>query len=137
MADRGNDEPMYRRTHTMPAAASYLEVGLDRAIEDLHREPEWTRGQNARTLVKYDNLRVVLIVLAARARIPAHDTDGPISLQLLRGRVHVRAEGRTFNLQAGSLLTLDHGLRHEVEAIEDSAFLLTIARPTPAPLPAA
>jgi hypothetical protein len=28
----------------------------------------------------------------------------------------------------GHLLALDHEVRHEVEALEDSAFLLTIAR---------
>jgi hypothetical protein len=41
----------------------------------------------------------------------------------------MRALGRTFGLPAGSLLALDQGLSHEVEAIEDSVFLLTIAWP--------
>lgn len=128
MSDEANDEGLHRRPHTVPATASYLEVDLVRAIEDLRREPEWTRGQNARTLVKYDNLRIVLIVLAAHARIPPHQAEGPISVQAISGHIQMRAEGRTFNLHAGSLLTLDHGLRHDVEALEDSAFLVTLAR---------
>jgi hypothetical protein len=41
----------------------------------------------------------------------------------------MRALGRTFDLPAGSLLALDRGLPHDVEALEDSAFLLTIAWP--------
>jgi hypothetical protein len=41
----------------------------------------------------------------------------------------VRAEGRTFDLPTGRLLALDHGLPHDVEALEESAFLLTIAWP--------
>jgi hypothetical protein len=32
-------------------------------------------------------------------------------------------------LRAGGLVALDRGLPHDVEAIEDSAFLLTIAWP--------
>jgi quercetin dioxygenase-like cupin family protein len=79
--------------------------------------------------VKYDNLRVVLTALKANSRIPPHQTAGRISIHTVRGRIQVRAEGRTFNLPAGSLLALDQGLRHDVEALEDSAFLLTIAWP--------
>jgi quercetin dioxygenase-like cupin family protein len=41
----------------------------------------------------------------------------------------MRALGRTFDLPLGSLLTLDRGAPHEVEALEDSAVLLTIAWP--------
>jgi quercetin dioxygenase-like cupin family protein len=45
------------------------------------------------------------------------------------GRIQVRARGRTFDLGAGSLLALDRGIPHDVEALEESAFLLTIAWP--------
>jgi hypothetical protein len=41
----------------------------------------------------------------------------------------VRAEGRTFDLPAGTLLALDQNLPHDVEALEESAFLITIAWP--------
>ena len=39
------------------------------------------------------------------------------------------ANQRTFDLPLGALLALDHGWPHDVEAIEDSAFLLTLPRP--------
>jgi len=45
------------------------------------------------------------------------------------GHIRVRAQGRTFELRSGGLLALDQGLPHDVEAIEESAFVLTIARP--------
>jgi quercetin dioxygenase-like cupin family protein len=45
------------------------------------------------------------------------------------GHIQVRADGRSFELQPGGLLVLDQGLPHDVEALEESAFLLTIARP--------
>jgi hypothetical protein len=41
----------------------------------------------------------------------------------------VRAAGRTFSLRLGGLLALDRGVRHDVTALEESAFLLTIAWP--------
>ena len=58
-----------------------------------------------------------------------HRTDGRISIQTVSGHLQVRAEGRTFDLPAGSLLSLDRGLPHDVEALQDSALLLTIAWP--------
>jgi hypothetical protein len=45
------------------------------------------------------------------------------------GHILVRADGRTFDLPGGALLALDRSLPHEVEAVEDSAFVLTIAWP--------
>ena len=129
MSEATNGEPQHRRPHPKPAAGPYLELDLTRELEELHREPEWKSGHNAKTLVKFDNLRVVLTALKARSRIPPHQTEGRISIHTVQGRIQVRAEGRTFNLPAGSLVALDQGLRNDVEALEDSAFLLTIAWP--------
>jgi quercetin dioxygenase-like cupin family protein len=117
----------HRRPHATPMAAPYLEFDIARELEQLHREPGWQSGQNARTLVKYDGLRIVLIALKARSRIPEHQADGQISIQTVVGHIQVRAQGRSFELRTGGLLALDHGLRHDVEAVEESAFLLTIA----------
>ncbi|MCC7416794.1 MAG: hypothetical protein IT176_06590 [Acidobacteria bacterium] len=129
MADSVDELRQHRRPHPQPMAAAYLELNLARELEQLHREPEWNSGQNARTLVKYDDFRIVLTALKARAKIPGHQTEGRISIQTIAGHIQMRAEGRTFDLPAGSLLALDRNLPHDVEALEDSAFLLTIAWP--------
>ncbi len=129
MADTLDAGTSHRRPHPQPMAAAYLEFDLAREIEQLHGEPDWSRGHNAKTLVKYDDLRIVLTALRANTRMPGHQTVGRISIQTVQGQIQVRAEGRTFDLPAGRLLTLDRGLQHEVEALEDSAFLLTIAWP--------
>ena len=118
-------------------AATFLEFDLEREIDQLKREPEWQGGHNARTLVKYDNFRIVLTTLKARARIPDHQTDGRLSIHVVRGHLQVRAAGRTFGLTAGNLLALDRDVSHDLEAIEDAAFLLTIARPVRDQKPAA
>jgi quercetin dioxygenase-like cupin family protein len=107
----------------------YLEFDIARELQQLHLEPGWQSGQNARTLVKHDGLRIVLIALKARSRIPEHHTAGQISIQAIVGHIQVRAEGRSFELRTGGLLALARGLPHSVEALEESAFLLTIAWP--------
>ena len=129
MSDAPHDDRQHRRPHTPPMAALFLEFDLKRQLEQLHEEPEWTSGQNARTLVKFDDFRVVLMALRARARVPGHQTKGRISIHTVVGHILVRADGRTFDLPGGALLALDRSVPHEVEAVEDSAFLLTIAWP--------
>jgi quercetin dioxygenase-like cupin family protein len=42
----------------------------------------------------------------------------------------VRLPTASIELTAGQLLAVESGIRHDVEAIEDSAFLLTIGRTT-------
>jgi quercetin dioxygenase-like cupin family protein len=116
--------------HPQPMAAPYLEFDIAKELEQLHRDAGWQSGQNAKTLVKYGGLRIVLIALKARSTIPEHHTEGHISIQTIVGHIQVRAQGRSFELRSGGLLALDQGLPHDVEAVEESAFLLTIARPS-------
>lgn len=127
--DPARPEAGHKRPHTPPLAGSFLEFDLTTEITHLHSEPTWTTGQNARTLLKYDDLRVVLVALQVQARMPEHKTDGPISVHVLSGHIRLHASGRTFDLRPRSLLALDQGVPHGIEALEESAFLLTIARP--------
>jgi quercetin dioxygenase-like cupin family protein len=119
----------HRRPHPQPMAAPFLECDLGREIEQLHREPEWRSGHNARTLVKYDDFRIVLTALKGGARISEHHTGGRLSIHTVRGHLQMRAADRTFDLATESLVALDRNVRHELEALEDTAFLLTIAWP--------
>lgn len=131
MADRTDElAETHRRPHPASMAGPYLEFDLARELEQFHSEPEWKSGQNARTLVKFDDLRIVLMALKPHERMPEHRASGRVSIHTVRGHVQVRAEGRTFDLPAGSLLALDREVRHEVEALDqESAILLTIAWP--------
>jgi quercetin dioxygenase-like cupin family protein len=110
-------------------ASPFLEIDLTTEVDRLHRETTWSTGQNARTLLKYDDFRVVLTALKANTHIPEHQTNGRISVHVLSGHIRLNASGRTFDLRPGSLLALDHGAPHALEALKESAFLLTIAWP--------
>lgn len=129
MSTTPHDDNQHRRPHSPPMAAAFLEFDLTRELEQLHGEAEWSSGQNAKTLVKYDDFRVVLTALKAHARLPEHLTRGRISIQTIAGHILVRGQGRTFDLPAGTLLALDRNLPHDVEALHDSAFLITIGWP--------
>ena len=59
MSDTPHHEA-HRRPHTPPKAEPFMEFDLQAEIHRLQAETTWDTGQNARTLIKYDDLRVVL-----------------------------------------------------------------------------
>jgi hypothetical protein len=81
-----------------------MEFDLPAEIQWLHAETTWSTRHNARTLIKYDDFRVVLTALQASARVPEHKTDGRISVHVLSGHIQVRAQGgRSVSARAVSL----------------------------------
>lgn len=86
-------------------------------------------GRNARTLVKEGPLRVTLVAVAPGGHVPEHHADGPVTMQVVDGRLRIRAGGAEHELTAGDLLALAPGVLHEVRSDEGGAFLLTICAP--------
>lgn len=109
--------------------AQLLTFDLEREIKQLRSEGRWQSGHTAKTLAKYPDLRVVLVVLKQGGRLEEHRTEGRISVQALEGRIRFSTAERSVELAAGQVLTLEHDVPHEVEGIAESAFLLTIAWP--------
>jgi quercetin dioxygenase-like cupin family protein len=105
-------------------------IDLDAEIELLRGEPSYDRaGRNAKTLVKRTDFRVVLTAIRRGTRIAEHLAAGPLTVQTVRGRIRMRVPSGEAELGPGHMLTLERNERHDVEALEDSAFLLTIAWP--------
>jgi len=48
---------------------------------------------------------------------------------VVSGHIQLRVSDKTFDLRTGGLLALDRAVPHDVIAIEESVFLLTIAWP--------
>lgn len=104
---------------------------LDLAQEVLNSEQTkpWQTGHTARMLFKKADFRMVLISMEKGSVLKEHHADGTISVQVLKGSIRFTAQGEVHTLQAHSLLALGASIKHEVEALEESAFLLTIAWP--------
>lgn len=98
------------------------------AIErEMRGEENYQRnGHNARTLVREADLRVVLIVMKAGTEMAEHDVQQSAALHILSGDVRLALPDRSVELTAGQLLVLAPGLRHDVVAATDSAFVLTL-----------
>ena len=120
--------PQTGREHEVGSlTAPLLTLNLNREIEQLRAEGRWQSGHTAKTLAKYSDFRVVLIVMKTGGRLEKHRTEGRISVHTLDGRIRFSTAERSIELAGGQMLTLDHDIPHDVEAIADSAFLLTIA----------
>ncbi len=102
-----------------------FELARLRAGEAYERE-----AHAGRTLTKYPELRVVLETMKAGARLPFHETAEQMTLQVLVGQVRLwMPYGDNSDLSEGSFAAVDAGRVHEIEALEDCAFLLTLAWP--------
>jgi quercetin dioxygenase-like cupin family protein len=109
-------------------AAPVSELDLTREIERLRSEPAWQQfDRNAKTLVKNPELRIVLMALKPGARLDQHQALGAISIQVLSGRVRLLLPSERVELTAGELVAVSPTIRHDLEALESSAVLLTIA----------
>jgi quercetin dioxygenase-like cupin family protein len=116
----------YLKTHTLTGAVLSFAVGLEDAA--LRERASTTRsGRAAKTLVKDGPLRITLIVLRKGAALSPHQVDGVLSIQVLRGRVRVSAEGAVVDLSSNGLLVLDQEVAHTAEALADCALLITVA----------
>ena len=78
MSDAPQHKAHHPRTHR-PWQSGSWSFDLPAEIHRLQTETTWSTGQNARTLIKYDDFRVVLTALQAKVRIPEHKADGRIS----------------------------------------------------------
>jgi quercetin dioxygenase-like cupin family protein len=107
--------------------APLLTFDLGHEIKQLRSEGRWQSGHTAKTLAKYPDFRVVLVVMKTGGRLEKHQTEGGISIQTLEGRIQFSTAERSLELAVGQILTLEHNISHDVEGIVDSAFLLTIA----------
>ena len=79
-----------------------------------------------------DGLRQTVIALRAGAELGEHESPGPASLLVIRGRVRLVAGPETVELSAHQISPIPNR-RHGLHADEDSVVLLSVAVPDRAP----
>ncbi len=124
----GNHMPdhAYLRTHVLKAENLVLDL-VEAAAELRARSVEADR--QGVTLVREGGLSVVLTHLRAGSALQEHAAPGPVTVQVLDGRVRFTIGDDQLEASSGRLVAFDAGVRHGVEAIEDSTLLLTLGAP--------
>jgi quercetin dioxygenase-like cupin family protein len=84
-------------------------------------------------------LRQTVVGMVAGATLAEHENPGDATLQVLSGRVKLSSGDMSWEARSGDMIFVPDA-RHSVEALEDSAFLLTVAKmgwrgATPGPAP--
>lgn len=107
-----------------------VSFATEQEIAKLKASDQWRRESRAAlTLVKNSAVTIVLLALHAGAVLKEHHAEGPITVAVLEGAIRFRASGEERVLRRGGLLALGHAIQHEVEALEESAFVLTVNQP--------
>jgi quercetin dioxygenase-like cupin family protein len=85
--------------------------------------------RNARTLVKADDFRLVLVAFRSGAVFDEKDQRGMIALQVLEGRLDLRVAEETTGLETGevAIVSAEHPWR--AVALADGLMLLQVAWP--------
>ncbi|WP_030167539.1 cupin domain-containing protein [Spirillospora albida] len=105
-------------------------ISLDARVKDhLQRAAAASTGRSSDTVYGGHEqvLRHTLIALTAGTSLAEHESPGEATLHVLRGRVRLTAGDDAWDGIAGDMIIIPPR-RHAVEALEDSALLLTVAK---------
>jgi quercetin dioxygenase-like cupin family protein len=96
----------------------------------LERAAKAGGGHTAETVVGGHELalRQTMVAMVEGSALGEHESPEQATVYVLRGRVRMRAGGDTWEGRSGDLLVVPK-MRHDLEALEDSAVLLTVLKP--------
>jgi quercetin dioxygenase-like cupin family protein len=99
------------------------------ARQQMQAASQTTSGTSAKTVYGGHEhvLRQTLIGLRAGAVMAEHANPGEATLHIIEGRVRLMAGEDSWDGRAGDLLVVPSD-RHSVEAMDDSAVLLTVGK---------
>jgi quercetin dioxygenase-like cupin family protein len=83
-------------------------------------------GHGAQTVLREDDLRVVVLAMKAGAIVPEHQAAATGSLQVIAGHIRLTFAERSVELSPGQLVAIERAARHAVEALEESTLVLTL-----------
>ena len=127
MEEKFNEATQQRPEGDRVINAAMVTIDLPSFIKQVKQESSWKdENRNAITVFKTNGMRIVLIALHAGAEMKTHTADGIISVQVIDGRMKFTADNHSVELNKGQMLALHKGVPHNVGAIEETIFLLTL-----------
>ena len=125
--DQAKHQASHKDHENLLAQSKQVAVDIRAEITRLKSEPGWASGdRHGLSLVKGDGINVALMLLKKGAKLQEHHTRAPITVHLLEGRINFIAGDQPRPLSPGMLLALDRAIAHSIEALEDSALILTV-----------
>jgi quercetin dioxygenase-like cupin family protein len=121
-----NARHTYLRTHAISGRVLTVDLKANEASL-MERARESRAGRAAKTLVKDGPLRVALVAITKGTSLQEHAVAGGVSIQVLRGRLRLRAENEELELRAGEMVAIGDDVQHDATALADAAILITMS----------
>ena len=105
-------------------------ISLDALARQLMESAATAGGQHTADTVYGGHekvLRQTMIAMMAGSRLAEHENPGEATLLILHGRVRLLAADQSWEGGRGDLLIIPDA-RHSLEALDDSAVMLTVAK---------
>ena len=114
---------------TRPLAGEHMTFDLPRVVRELREEEGYARsGRAGRTLLKAGPLVLTVTVLRDGLEVETHHAETPMTLQVLEGGLSFRIEEKATELSSGGTLFFGPGHARDIQALGDTALLLTLTR---------
>jgi quercetin dioxygenase-like cupin family protein len=121
----GTDRPDHR------VDASFISFDVPHEVARLRAERAYDiEGHAGHTLTKYPDVRVVLEAMKAGARLRLHETAESMTLHVVVGQLRVHTDrGSSADVAEGCFAAIGAARVHELECLQECAFVLTLAWP--------
>ncbi|HET7725712.1 MAG TPA: hypothetical protein VFK54_00155 [Candidatus Limnocylindrales bacterium] len=117
-----------REPRALHPAVDVFDLGAE--IDALRAEPAWREhGRAAKTLAKAPTQRLVLTLVRAGGEVGDDDTRGPLTLQVLEGRVTAGRGTEALAVPTGGVAWFAAGPGWSARADTDAALLLGVGWP--------
>ena len=120
---RAREAPLQRLDETMVHVFS-----ADELSATLRGEPEYQSNRHTGiTLMKTDELRIVLAAAEAGATLESHVVRGPATIFVIEGRLEIETQDRAYEAGRGDLVMLPRGETRRIVCPDQSTFLLALS----------
>jgi quercetin dioxygenase-like cupin family protein len=128
MEVRKQDETVNRPEGERAIDAPFLTIDLPEFIEQIKNEMTWReRDHNAITVFKDDQLTIVLLAMHPTAEIRTQRPEHLWTAQVLNGSIQLTINEKNITLQKGQMTAVHAGITYNLQALEESLVLLTVA----------
>jgi hypothetical protein len=118
----------YREVRVAETQVPALDLDISHEIEQLYHCGKWQSGTSRKQLIRFSDLHISLTAMKDD-RIGLHVNSGQDLCANGRGAYSNARRKPDIRSPQRQVVVLDRSVPHDVEALTDSAFLLTVALP--------
>lgn len=96
-------------------------------IKDLKSEQSWMEGElSSVILLNGPSYKVLLTLLHEGTEVISYQANDSITFQVIEGSLILHIREELVALNKGEMLTIDEKIKYSFDAVEETAFLLTL-----------